>query len=230
MKLQSVPSDVAKEGVDADYAMYRSLSGKAVVGLIFGLFGLVAILTPWLVFLPVLGFIFSVQAMRAIRQLPAELTGRGLAWTGLAFSAVGVGVGIGLNAYVYATEVPEGFSRISFGELQPSQNPKENHPLLGIPQAAIELDGDRVFIKGYVYPDGRKDGIRHFILVPDMGTCCFGGDPKLTDMIEVRLQDDLTIEYSYSRRKLAGTFSVNFQPTAFMDKMAVYHLEAEWLK
>ena len=42
-----------------------------------------------------------------------------------------------------------------------------------------------------------------------MGTCCFGGEPKLTDMIEVKLEGSLAIEYARRKRKLAGTFKVD---------------------
>ena len=42
-----------------------------------------------------------------------------------------------------------------------------------------------------------------------MKTCCFGGQPKLTDMIEVTLKDPLRIKYSFGRRKLAGVIRVS---------------------
>ena len=109
------------------------------------------------------------------------------------------------SSYVYATEVPEGFFRISFTELQPN----EGSPL-PIPESALSLDGERIFVKGYVHPAvTRRKGIKQFVLVPDMGTCCFGGQPKLTDMIEVTLKDPLRVNYSLSQVKLAGTFKVS---------------------
>ena len=61
-------------------------------------------------------------------------------------------------------------------------------------------------IQTYVYPDGQLDNIKQFVLVPDMGTCCFGGQPKLTDMVQVRLEGGLTTRYNRYKKKLAGVF------------------------
>jgi hypothetical protein len=85
------------------------------------------------------------------------------------------------------------------------------HPQLPVSPKALELNGKKVFIKGYVYPDGRQSNIKRFVLVPDMGTCCFGGQPKLTDMIEVTLTDPDRIKYSFQKRKLAGELLVDTQ-------------------
>ena len=68
-------------------------------------------------------------------------------------------------------------------------------------------------------------------MVPDMGTCCFGGQPKPTDMIEVTLREPLKIEYTRRRRKLGGIFKVNPMPRKFGKLVGVYYrLEADYLK
>jgi hypothetical protein len=70
--------------------------------------------------------------------------------------------------------------------------------------------------------------VDRFILVPDMGTCCFGGDPKATDMIEVHVPDAAhRLAYSRTRIKLAGTFAVSQLASQKMQmKNPVwYHLE-----
>ena len=56
-----------------------------------------------------------------------------------------------------------------------------------------------------------------------MGTCCFGGQPKLTDMIEVTLDEPLRIEYSMRKRKLAGIFKVDTQLKAIDGLGGVYY-------
>ncbi|MDA0659281.1 MAG: DUF3299 domain-containing protein [Planctomycetota bacterium] len=218
------------ESSEADYAKYRSLSGLVVMGLVFAVFGLSALLTPWLAVLPILGSIFSLRGLSAVRRNSEELTGYGLAVSGLFLNLVVLVSSISLHSYVYATEVPEGFLRVNYSELQLATNAAGTVPGLPVPQRALELHDKNIFIKGYVYPDGRQSGIQHFILVPDLGTCCFGGDPALTDMIEVKLKEPLEIEYSYARRKLAGTFRVNPQPNGFMGKTAVYQLDAEYVR
>ena len=65
----------------------------------------------------------------------------------------------------------------------------------------IELDGKQIFVKGYVHPGvSSVSKLKKFVLVPDMGTCCFGGDPAPTDMIEVTLEDPLTVDFALRRR------------------------------
>ena len=133
-----------------------------------------------------------------------------------------------LHATIYLTEVPEGFERRSFDELQPDKK----HPEYPIPPLAMELHGRRVFIKGYVHPGVQGMGpVDKFVLVPDMGTCCFGGQPKLTDMIEVKLAKGQSISYSMRKRALAGVFQVD--PTIMApdgSQGACYRLVAEFVK
>ena len=87
-------------------------------------------------------------------------------------------------------------------------------------------------MKGYVHPGvDRRRGIRQFILVPDMKTCCFGGQPKLTDMIEVTLSDPHRVNFSYTRRKLAGVLKVTpFKKTVTGLDGVYYQLDADYVK
>ena len=130
-----------------------------------------------------------------------------------------------LHAYIYLTEVPEGYQRISFFDLQP-----EAGTAFPIPQSAVALNGARVFIKGYVYPGDQRQGLKQFVLVPDMGTCCFGGQPKLTDMVEVTLKDPNRIDFSYRKRKLGGILHVDQRLKPVSGLQGVYYqLEADYL-
>ena len=47
----------------------------------------------------------------------------------------------------------------------------------------------------------RPQGITQFLLVRDQGTCCFGGNPKVTDRILVQLSDKegFAFRSSYSK-------------------------------
>jgi hypothetical protein len=127
----------------------------------------------------------------------------------------------------YATEVPSGYTRISFADLQP-QPRFANMP---IPPDALKLNGRQIFVKGYLYPDGQQNNIKRFVLVPDMGTCCFGGQPKLTDMIEVTLVDPLRVEFARRKRALGGVFKVdtNLKPVTGLGGV-YYQLTADHLR
>lgn len=209
----------------ADLGEYRSLSSAAVASVVAGGLSVLSFLSYLFFVLPFCGLLLGLVALQRIRQNPAELSGEKLALAGIAMSlAFGFG-GAGWLGYVYLTEVPDGYERISYEQLQPEGES------VGIPASANLLDGKRVFIKGYMYPGSQREGIREFVLVRDQGTCCFGGaTPKLTDMIQVKLKEPMTVDYSQRLRSFAGTFRVE-PGKAVGDLGAVlYHLDADYFK
>lgn len=210
----------------SEYLRYRSMSGLSVAALIIGIISVPALLFPALLFLPVVGLIIGVWAMSHVRKYETELTGYGLARAGAALSLLLLIGGTAIATTIYVTEVPDGYQRISFLDLQPV----DERPELPVSPAALELSGQQVFVKGYIYPDDRGAQLRKFVLVPDMGTCCFGGQPKLTDMIEVTLRDPLKTHYSYSRKKLGGRLKVDTRkkPISGLDGV-YYQLDADYI-
>ena len=211
---------------EAEYELYRSLSKAAVVSLILALLSITVVLFPPLLILPLAGMLMGFTALANIRRFPKELTGEGLAKAGIAMSAMFFFMGGAGHTYVYLTEVPDGYQRVTWPVLQPTKE----RPDLPVSPEALELDGKQVFIKGYVHPAVEGMGpIRKFVLVPDMGTCCFGGQPKLTDMIEVTLMND-TIRYNTQRQKLGGSLNVDTRkkPVSGLDGV-YYTLQADYL-
>ncbi len=206
--------------------MYRAVNRSAVMALALGFVSIAGLLFPTLLILAGLGVVLGVSAMRTIRRYPEEWSGLGIARVGALLCAVVFVGGLGFHAAVYALEVPEGYHRISFADLQPDD--KIDSP---VPPAALQLDGQKVFIKGYVYPDGQQGNIQRFVLVPDRGTCCFGGQPKLTDMVEVNIRTDDRIRYSFQMRKLAGVLRVDdrLKPVSGLGGV-YYQLEADYVK
>ncbi len=124
---------------------------------------------------------------------------------------------------------PAGYERITFQQLQPESDAE--HP--STESLPHELDGKRVFVKGYVHPGVSDMGeIKKFILVPDMGTCCFGGQPKLTDMIEVTITGPRGLRYAQIKRKLGGVFHVHsrIKQVAGGLQGGFYELEADYVR
>ncbi len=74
--------------------------------------------------------------------------------------------------------------------------------------------------------------LKHFILVPDLGTCCFGGQPKSSDMIEVSLGGGQTTKAGFQKKKLAGTFQVNQAPQKLTDfeNTVFYRMKVDQIK
>lgn len=171
-------------------------------------------------------FILGLIGARTVRRYPTEYTGGRLAMMGLLCGLVLAIVGSASATYTYSHEVPDGYSRVGFWELKP--DPDE--PELPIARKAIDLTGKPIFIKGYMHPGVASMGkVNHFILVPDMGTCCFGGQPKPTDMIEVFIPDGKErVAYSRHQLKLTGTFLLADHPVESLGLNNVwYHMQLD---
>ena len=198
---------------------YKSVSRGAVFAILLAIFSPLSFYTPAVLFLPIAAMFFAVSALISFRRYPEELTGRPLAYVAFALAGIILIVAPVQHAYIYATEVPEGYERISFGDLKSP---------LGAPdrptKAALELDGKKVFLRGYVHlASCSSSSVKNFILVPDLATCCFGKQPPLTHMIEVNLGGDLLIEPSMRKLRLAGTLSVDPQLKPLNSVQGVYY-------
>ena len=215
---------------DRDYAeTYKVLSTSAVVSCALGALSLATLMSYEyglaLGAIPLVAIVVGLRALWVIRGNPSELTGRRFAQVGVVLATLFLLAGWGLAGYVYATEVPEGYERLTYGELQPD----ENVPDQLVPPDIMKWDGKRVFIKGYAYPGVQQQDIKKFVLCRDNGDCCFGGSPKLTDKILIELADPLRMTYSRRAQRLAGTFRV--RPGQATENLGgvVYQLEADYL-
>lgn len=228
------PAD--RESAFSEVITYRTVSRSAVIAFILAIVSLLAFFASWLLVLPVVSVVLGLTALSTIRRYPEEYTGAGAAISAVAISAGTFLLAATWHAVDYMTEVPEGYSRISFSELQPDM--KDPHSLIRnhdsiLPRRAAELNGQSIFIKGYIHPGVATRGkVDHFILVPDMGTCCFGGQPKATDMIEVKIKPDASrVAYSTRTVKLVGKFVLADHSSKFGElHSVVYHLEADEAK
>ena len=208
---------------------FKSVSKAAVACIVFTILGITAFLSEVFVLLPILGVGFGLSALANFRRYPDELVGRTPAKIGLIVSAVLLVSSISMHAYIYATEVPDDHRRISFGDLVDN-----NKTSLPYSEKAQEFDGQKVFIKGYVRPpSGKKKRLKNFIMVGDFGDCCFGGSPKITDVIAVRIKSDDTVNYSYGLRRIAGTFRLNPNTAPASEKevpQVFYEIEANYVR
>lgn len=204
-----MPSSPAFREIDnvQDYAEYRSVSRKAALSVFILILSVWGIWSTVMLFFAVLGVILAVLGLLEIRKYPNEYSGLSYVQIGLLANALIFVGGLSWQSYVYATEVPEGYERISFKVLQATKAEPDKIP----PDSALELNGKQVFVKGYVHPGGVSGNgfVTQFVLVPDMKTCCFGDQPAFTDMIEVTLPVDKAIKYNMRKRKLTGTLKVS---------------------
>lgn len=209
MSQTTVPSEAhspAAQPSPPNEIAYRPVPATAPVTLVLGLFSFVALLTVFGTVLALAGTLVGLVCLWKIRRSDGALGGRLPAWTGFGLSLFFLVTGSGFHAYQYATEVPAGHRRIDFaldisnkgfvvreGAMQP-------HPDV---QA---LDGDKIFVKGYMYPGRQTEGLQSFVLVKDNRQCCFGGQPSPEDMIVVEMQGERTVDYTQTLVAVAGTF------------------------
>lgn len=208
---------------------YRAVSKAALASVVFAILGSFSFWAKVFVMLPLLGLVFALFARINLRRYPEELTGTTAASIGLVINLILLVGSIGFHCWVEATEVPEGYNKISFYDLKPK--PRESS--LPFSPKAKDLDGKKVFLKGWVRPSDRKTGLKQFILVGDFGSCCFGGSPKPTDVVAVEIVTDQTVDYSWVERKIGGTFRLNTRPVQVGDAeipALYYQLEADYVK
>lgn len=229
---------------EIDVSEYRSFSSWAVGSLALALVGLALLLLlgsdGFVLYAPiqVVGFMIGLLGLYKIRRNNFELTGEKVAKAGIALSAVFFVAGGAWAALVYMTEVPEGYDRISFYTLD-NEGATAASP---ISEESAKYHGKPVFIKGYVHPGVSGLGnISRFVLVGDLSVCCFGGQPKPWDMVEVELMPGDELTYDMKRHRIWGTMSIDVTPHLAVGSTkettgdrqlqgGYYHLEADGIK
>ena len=216
---------------------YRAVSTPAVASLILGTLSVLTFVAGYTSLeacllvcpIPVIGALLGWRALRSIKQMPDELTGRPVALVGVTLSVVFLVGGIAYAGFIYITEVPDGYERVSFRELKPSDMQLNGGQV--IPPEIRELEGKKVFIKGYIRSDSitSKRNIGEFLFVRDNEECCFGDISKVKyyDRILVSLVDGLRTNYSTGVFRLGGVLKMKPEHVAFGPRAPVFYLEAD---
>jgi len=197
--------DTDQQSKDA-FVPYRELSRGAVAAAILAVFSLLGFLYVSLLPVALIGMVIGLLAWLSIRRNPLEFTGKWIALFGAIACLMSFVGGVTVHVTAFAKSVPEGYQMISFDDLRSKLRSEEEL----VPESALQLNGKKVYLRGYVHPSVQSSGpVQRFVLVGDYSTCCFGGQPKLTHMIEVTTPPDKPIQYSLRRRGLAGTLMVD---------------------
>jgi hypothetical protein len=188
---------------------YRAVHTGAILGLalvvVTATFTLISWgSTPQLIFISLLNAlagVFCLWSLVRIRREPDLFTGAPIAMLGFVLSVVFLVAGVGYGSYVYATEVPEGYMRISFNAMKPDELDERGG--VAVPPEIAAMDGKKVFIKGYIRPDSvtQRIGIKEFLLVRDNNQCCFG------DISAVKYYDQMAVD-------MTGSHTVDFRDGA----------------
>ncbi len=223
--------DASQEEAESFAHSYRAVCKTAVVSFVISIPSVLAVLLAVdfdiLTIIPLLGFVLGLTAVLKIRKMPHELTGRSLAMVGMIVCGLEFAGGQAYHWIYYLNEVPEDSIRVTFDELQPKGN-KQQRKRQRISQKAWELNGKKVFIKGYVGPNAKKNNLKKFTLVWTLEQCCFGTTPEATHQIAIVLADGLSVDYGVRPKRLTGTLKVNPNvPEGAPGFTGYYRLEAD---
>ncbi len=207
---------VAEEAIQ----QYRNVDGLAVAALVAGFLSLLA-LFHWALFpIPVAAMVLAWRGWQRIEAAPEERTGRPLAGAAVAMAFVFWAGSWGWGAYSYLYEIPSGYQRVSYNMLQPDPDDEEE-----IPEAARELDTQRIFIFGYMYPGRQIQGLTEFLMSPARADCPYCiPNPKPTEIIHVRLVGDRATTFTTKRVGVGGVFHVD-RSEKYVG--AVYRIDAD---
>jgi hypothetical protein len=179
---------------------YRPVPVLAPVSLALGVLAALGFIGLLGVPIGLIGVIVSLICILKLRKMRGEYGGMWLAVTGLLLSITCFAASTGLWFHTYATEVPKDCRRVNFSSdiskkvfLIGEQNGQKG---LTFNPDGKQLDGKKIFIKGYMYPTKQISGLTSFLLVKDNAQCCFGGNPAITDMIQIEMDFGKTADFN----------------------------------
>jgi hypothetical protein len=217
---------------------YRAIHTGAIFSLVIGIFSaallLVAPIAPssWIpvAAIPVFGISISLWSIGRIRKDSDQYTGLPLAIAGLVLSTVFLVSGVSYGSYVYFTEVPDGYQRIAFEGMRPTEQQERGG--VAVPPEIKALDGKRVFIKGYIRPGSApvRTGIDKFLLVRDNNECCFGDLSKVKyyDQMDVKITSNHRVEDTLNILRMGGVLEINEENLALGPGYPVFTLKADY--
>jgi hypothetical protein len=214
---------------DSEYH-YRPIPVLAPASLFLGLTALITFATPvGGILVGICGLILGTICFIGILRNRTEVGGFKMTAAGLILSFASAVYGTGKLSYDYNTEVPEGYRRVNFYS-DISKKEFQYNAQTGVPSIhpdVMALDQQKIFLKGFMYPTRRHEGITEFVMVKDNQQCCFGGEPQITDMIYVKLDKPLAVNYSSDRVAVAGVFSARREIRQVAGLMPIYELKAK---
>ena len=149
---------------------------------------------------------------------------------GFALSLIFLVTGVSYGYYVYVSEVPDGYDRISFETLKPNELQERGGVL--IPPEVQAMAGKHIFIKGYIRPGSApvRTGIDRFLLVRDNNQCCFGDLSKVKyfDQMAVQITNSQRVEDTLQVLRMGGTLEIHPENLARGVGYPVFMLKADY--
>ncbi|MCA9115799.1 MAG: hypothetical protein KDA79_12005 [Planctomycetaceae bacterium] len=114
----------------------------------------------------------------------------------------------------FREEGPEGALRVTYDDIDLlkvlNMDPVTADAVKLMPNWLKQLDGQRVRLRGFMYPPFQETGIQAFALARDNQICCFGKFPKIYDKFPVFLRKGHTTDYILNRSfDVVGVFHID---------------------
>ncbi|MBL4883186.1 MAG: hypothetical protein JKY95_01450 [Planctomycetaceae bacterium] len=204
---------------------YRPTPVLVPVGLALAIVSSSALLGAVGIVIAIIAVCVSLSSLLVIARSDGMYSGRVMSVVALAISFTFATLGTVSQVHAFNTEVPDGYRRVSFArDISSKGFVFENGQYALHPDVAAMID-QKIFFKGYMYPQRQTKGLRQFLLLKDTGECCFGGQPKATDMILVKVENEKGTNYRTGRVAVAGTLRLTKDKTP-EGLQPIYALEA----
>jgi len=195
--------------VDSSEFSYRPVPPLVPVTAAFVGLSLTAFLWYELLAVPVLGLLLGLIAIWQVRRSDGAYGGLKMATVCCALIVAEGVAATGFHAFIIATEMPPGLQRVSFANDISAKELVIRDDVVEVDPEVKKLDGAPVFLKGFMYPTRDAQGKTSFVLCKDNGQCCFGGTPKITDMIYVEMKPGQTVDHYPGLVAVGGEFRIS---------------------
>ena len=181
---------------------YRAIGSLSVASFVFGLISFVAFFSGFLLIVPLLGLLFGTLSARKIIAMPTVMGGLRLTVAGMILSFLFGSMAIWWQYYSYYNFPPSGYQELTFYDFAAGSSD-------AVPNEIVKLDGQKVYVKGFMYPQKLQEGIVKFALVEKITPSIFAGaSPHPTDMILVEIKTGQAIDYRAKPIRIGGTLRV----------------------
>ncbi len=224
-QLKGTYHDYEKDYGQDTPVLYKAINPLSVGSVVLGILSALSFFHWGFLFLPVLGVLLGATGLANLMRVEGARVGVYLSWTGIGLSLL-LGIGMyGLSVYCYYHMTPAGYLLIDYSSLE------SNDPNNPFPEAAKQLEGERIFIRGYMYSGRQQTGLKSFVMSRDNGVCQYClPNPKITDQVFVELAGGREASYTTRLIGVGGVFSMKQDDPKKKYGGVVYHIEADYLR
>jgi hypothetical protein len=123
----------------------------------------------------------------------------------------------------YATGIVE----TTFDDLKFPMEKTDTYAETMLTDEVKSLFGQRIRIRGYMFPTPLRRGLKQFVLVRDNMECCFGPGAALFDCVLVNMEEGSTAEYAIRPIAVEGEFRYEPLPGPDGQPVALFRLTGE---